>query len=61
MALYDKMGEITPEFLAEVPCEKSFCQFVIRDGLFRTADSAMDSRLDGLLGTTDGKRYTVGQ
>jgi GAF domain-containing protein len=47
VALHDKAGEMRPEFLAEVPFDVSFCQFVIRDGLFRTDDSATDHRLDG--------------
>ncbi len=45
--LHDKKGEVRPEFLAVVPLETSFCQFVLRDGSFRTEDSARDSRLDG--------------
>lgn len=45
--LHDKQGEITPEFLAVVPFEISFCQFVLRDGVFTTNDSAADRRLDG--------------
>lgn len=45
--LFDKVGEVRPAFLAEVPFNTSFCQFVIRDGLFRTSDSANDRRLDG--------------
>lgn len=45
--LHDKAGEVRPAFLAEVPFETSFCQFVIRDGLFQTSDSAGDRRLDG--------------
>ncbi|MDM0073784.1 GAF domain-containing protein [Variovorax sp. J2P1-59] len=45
--LHDKQGELRPEFLAIVPFEVSFCQFVLRDGFFRTDDSGKDSRLDG--------------
>lgn len=45
--LFDKAGEVRPAFLAEVPLDVSFCQFVIRDGVFRTTDSATDRRLDG--------------
>ena len=45
--LRDKAGEITPAYLAEVPFETSFCQFVIRDGFFQTSDSVLDGRLDG--------------
>lgn len=45
--LYDKVGEVMPDFLAEVPLEDSFCQFVLRDGLFCTDNSAADPRLDG--------------
>ena len=45
--LHDKQGEIRPEFLAVVPLQDSFCQFVIRDGLFATSHSGQDTRLDG--------------
>lgn len=45
--LHDKQGAMRPEFLAVVPFETSFCQFVLRDGLFRTDDSSADARLDG--------------
>ncbi|WP_426390807.1 guanylate cyclase [Variovorax sp. R-27] len=46
--LVDKRGEIRPAFLEVVPMDASFCQFVVRDGLFRTNNSATDARLDGL-------------
>jgi GAF domain-containing protein len=45
--LHDKQGEVRPEFLAAVPFESSFCQFVLRDGNFRTDDSGSDARLNG--------------
>ena len=45
--LYDKEGEVKPEFLMEVPLHDSFCQFVLRDGVFRTSDTGKDDRLDG--------------
>jgi GAF domain-containing protein len=45
--LFDKLGEIRPAFLEVVPMDASFCQFVVRDGLFRTNNSARDARLDG--------------
>ena len=44
--LHDKQGDVIPEFLAVVPSEVSFCQFVLRDAAFRTDDSAADRRLD---------------
>lgn len=47
IALYDKEGEMLPEFLAAVPLGDSFCQFVIRDGVFKTDHSGKDSRLAG--------------
>ncbi len=40
--LCDKLGEICPEFLAEVPLATSFCQFVLGDGVFQTTNSASD-------------------
>lgn len=45
--VFDKLGEVVPEFLQEVPLQDSFCQFVLRDGVFRTVGSAEDGRLDG--------------
>lgn len=47
VGLFDKEGEVMPEFLAEVPLGESFCQFVIRDGVFCTDNTAEDRRLDG--------------
>ena len=47
LLLSDKQGEICPAFLAEVPLATSFCQFVLRDGVFQTSNSATDPRLDG--------------
>lgn len=47
VGLYDKAGEVKPEYLASVPLETSFCQFVLRDGVFATNDSGLDERLDG--------------
>ncbi len=47
IGLYDKAGEVRPEYLAEVPLDVSFCQFVLRDGSFLTRNSGQDGRLDG--------------
>lgn len=47
VGLYDKAGEVRAEYLLEVPLETSFCQFVLRDGVFVTDDSSQDRRLDG--------------
>ena len=47
VGLFDKQGQMRPEFLAEVPLRDSFCQFVVRDGLFKTEHSGEDHRLDG--------------
>ncbi|MDB5778652.1 MAG: guanylate cyclase [Polaromonas sp.] len=44
--LYDRLGEY-PVSLSEVPLGESFCQFVLRNNGFSTADSAGDARLDG--------------
>lgn len=44
--LVDKLGQMRPAFLEVVPMDASFCQFVVRDGLFRTDNSANDMRLD---------------
>jgi hypothetical protein len=43
--LFDKRGEVSPEFLKTVPFDSSFCQFVFREGVFNTADSSLDARL----------------
>ena len=45
--LHDKQGEVRPDFLAIVPFEDSFCQFVLRDGVFLSDDTGTDRRLDG--------------
>ncbi len=45
--LVDKAREVKPEFLMEVPLEDSFCQFVLRDGVFRTSHTGKESMLDG--------------
>lgn len=43
--LFDKRKEAKPDFLAVVPFERSYCQYVQRDRDFRTNDSAADPRL----------------
>lgn len=45
--LFDKAGEMRPDYLAAVPIDESFCQFVLRDGEFQTCDSVLDDRLNG--------------
>lgn len=45
--VFDKRAEVVPEFLEAVPLQDSFCQFVLREGLFRTVGTAQDARLDG--------------
>lgn len=45
--LYDKQGEIVPDFLEVVPLQESFCQFTLKEGLFVTCDSGGDARLAG--------------
>jgi hypothetical protein len=44
--IYDRQGE-SVDHLVEVPLGDSFCQFVMADGAFKTADSATDGRLSG--------------
>jgi len=44
---HDKRRQMRPEFLIAVPFKQSFCQFVQRDQVFRTDDSASDERLVG--------------
>ncbi|MBS0343300.1 MAG: guanylate cyclase [Proteobacteria bacterium] len=45
--LHDKLDQVRPDFLLAVPFKHSFCQFVLRDQMFRTEDSRQDRRLDG--------------
>jgi GAF domain-containing protein len=45
--LFDRLGEMDESFIDAVPLNDSFCQFVIREGLFEVTDSARDKRLDG--------------
>lgn len=45
--LHDKAGRLRPEYLAAIPFDSSYCQFVVRDGQFRTDNSAVDARLKG--------------
>jgi GAF domain-containing protein len=47
LAIVDKLGEPCPDHLLDVPYDASFCQFVVRDGQFRTSNSALDARLHG--------------
>lgn len=46
VAIVDKLGEVVPEQLLAVPLGSSFCQFVLRDGVF-TIDGSYDARLVG--------------
>ncbi len=45
--LYDRLGEVDASFLAVVPLQDSYCQFVLRDGGFMTPNTSNDRRLDG--------------
>jgi len=45
--LFDKKGAPRPAYLLAVPFEVSFCRFALRDGSFRTDNSALDERLRG--------------
>jgi len=47
IGFFDKQGEALPPKLESVAYNQSFCQFAIRDGQFRTENSALDTRLDG--------------
>jgi hypothetical protein len=47
VATADKHLHLDPLDLKVVPLKDSFCQFVLRDGLFLTRDSGTDIRLDG--------------
>ncbi|APW39633.1 hypothetical protein RD110_22490 [Rhodoferax koreense] len=44
---HDKAAEPKPDVFDEVPIGDSFCQFVMRNGQFRTGNSALDHRLNG--------------
>lgn len=45
--LHDKAGRMRPDFLAVVPFTRSFCQYVVKEGSFRTDNSVADARLVG--------------
>lgn len=47
VATVDKHLHLHPLDLKVVPLQDSFCQFVLRDGLFLTRESGTDSRLRG--------------
>jgi GAF domain-containing protein len=47
VATVDKHLHLEPLDLKVVPLKDSFCQFVLRDGLFLTRESGSDARLDG--------------
>jgi GAF domain-containing protein len=47
VALVDKERSADTATLQEVPLADSFCQFVLKDGLFLTPDSGQDPRLPG--------------
>jgi hypothetical protein len=47
VATVDKHMHLEALDLKVVPLKDSFCQFVLRDGLFLTRESGSDSRLDG--------------
>jgi len=47
LALVDKCDEPCPAYLKNVPYDESFCQFAVREGQFRTDNSALDERLAG--------------
>ena len=46
VAMFDRNGEDATA-LTVIPFGDSFCQFVMRDGVFNTTHAAEDSRLDG--------------
>lgn len=45
VSMVDKLKELEPDFSASMPLEASFCQFVLRQGTFRTDNSETDERL----------------
>jgi hypothetical protein len=47
VATADKHLHLEPPDLRVVPLKDSFCQFVLRDGLFLTSNSGLDPRLGG--------------
>jgi GAF domain-containing protein len=47
VAVVDKRLHLDPLDLRAVPLKDSFCQFVLRDGIFVTQDSGSDPRLAG--------------
>ena len=47
VAMVDKGRSADAFSLQEVPVDRSFCQFVLKDGLFMTTQSSVDCRLKG--------------
>jgi len=47
VAVFDKHNHLDPLALRVVPLKESFCQFVLRDGVFLTETSGSDPRLAG--------------
>lgn len=46
VVLLDKLG-IRPLFLHDIPMDRSYCQYAMRDGSFQTDDARVDMRLTG--------------
>lgn len=55
--VYDKLQRITPESLKEVKLKDSFCQFVLRDGIFATFSSSHDERVEDVKATEKFDAY----
>ena len=47
VAIFDKQHELVPASFVAIPFAHSFCQFVLRDGVFMTDHSGSDERLAG--------------
>ena len=46
VVLLDKLG-IRPLFLHDIPMDRSYCQYAMREGSFQTDDARVDMRLMG--------------
>ncbi|SFQ75256.1 GAF domain-containing protein [Variovorax sp. OK605] len=57
MVVVDKLGEPVPALFNKVPFDDSFCRYTVGEGVFSTACSPQDSRLDGHIHQANVQSY----
>lgn len=55
--VFDKQKQFTPDSLKVVQLKDSFCQFVLRDGIFATFSSSNDERVEAVTATKAFEAY----